>query len=473
MKLAWLGVLVIGLVSHGAAERLKFRGAFQDERNAIEFVLRMEATRTDPKANYTVSGVIASADGDYRVSGTLYAKTGKLRASVLRKNAVAGKPDFNQPLDGQLQPQGNKLIAKCLLLSPRTKVAMSVTFEAYKVEDSKESGAEITAYIRDKVAGSTSPDLVVNDLKGMATIRNRTASGQFVERVIRFTPLPPAFAFGGKWTFTLDASSIPKDEYCNFKVSLNYLDNTARSPYLEFDLSKGERTFSKTMTWNSPGNGYNGVSFTLNQEGPYVQYRVQKLKKTEFDRLTAEYNQSPGTGGTPNDGGRAWGTGGPVTLRTTAIRGDVQIRPRSATDWAPLTGASILSPGTMISVGPESSATLQLPDGSVITIQAGTELRVEDLSAAGGQARALVRIMAGSILYRHDGLSSIRRSDFVIAAAEATASVRGTDFTMTFNPKDNTIRIELRHGKLEFDPGRGLGKIPLEAPTTLTWKAQQ
>lgn len=478
--------------AHSQAETLKFIGTYQHPRNDIEFRLNFEATRADSTANYTVAGVVRAKDGEYKVSGTLYAKTGKLRATVERKNAIPGKPMFEENLDGQLQTGGNKIIAKCILLSPETKAAMNVSFDAYKVIDTKETNAEIQAWIRERVGGSTSPDLAVDDLKGTATLRLRDSKGQLVNRTIKFTPLPPAFALGGKWTFNLDASSIPKDEYCPFKVTINYIDVTGTTYAKEFDLAKGERSFSKVITWNNTiENGSNGISFALNYEGPYVLYKLSKLKKSDFDQRTAAYNQTPGTGGKPTDTkpttttgtttGTSTGkpaddkgttTSGPVTLRTTGIKGEVEIRARQEVSWSALTTRSILSPGTMINVGPESSATFQLPDGSVITVEAGTSLRVEELSSAGGQARALVRIMSGAVTFRHlHSLDDIRRSDFVIAAAETTASVRGTDFTFTFDSKQNTIRIDLREGKLEFDPGHGVSKMTLDAPTTITWKA--
>ncbi|MEQ1934033.1 MAG: FecR family protein [Fimbriimonadaceae bacterium] len=484
----FLAFLFAFTFAHSQGETLKFIGTYQHPRNDIEFRLNFEATRADSTANYTVAGVVRAKDGEYKVSGTLYAKSGKLRATVERKNAIPGKPMFEESLDGQLQTGGNKIIAKCILLSPETKAAMNVTFDAYKVIDTKETNAEIQAWIRERVAGSTSPDLAVDDLKGTATLRLRDSKGQLVNRTIKFTPLPPAFAFGGKWTFFLDATSIPKDERCNFTVSINFLDNTAKTPYIQFDLSKGERSFSKVITWNNDvENGSNGIAFSLNSAGPYVLYKLNKLKKSDFDQRTAAYNQTSGTGGKPTDTKPPTTTGtgtgkpaddkgttttGPVTLRTTGIKGDVDIKARQDVSWSDLTTRSILSPGTMINVGPESSATFQLPDGSVITVEAGTSLRIEELSSAGGQARALVRIMAGAVTFRHqNSLDAIRRSDFVIAAAETTASVRGTDFTFTFDPKQNTIRIDLREGKLEFDPGHGLSKMNLDAPTTITWKA--
>jgi len=475
-------LVIVCAFAAARAETLKFLGTFEDASNEITFRLTLEATRTNPKDNYSVSGAIKAADGDYKVAGTYYAKSGKLRGTVRRQNALAGKPSFNQPIDGQIQPGGNKLIAKCTLLSPKTKVAMPVTFDAYKVADTKETESNIRAFVLDRVAGSATPDMRVDHLRGTATVKTFPPTGGSVERTIKFTPLPIAFAFGGKWTFTVDAGSIPTDEYCPVKIILNYLDNDPKNndpggATITFDLSKGVRSFQKTITWNCSGpNGFQGVSFAHSNAGPYVLYSLKSIKKQEFDRLTAGANAQPaGSSGSRTAGPTTTGDGSAganvATLRTMSIRGDVTVRTQTATTWEPIKPSTVLDAGTRISVAPESSLTLQLPNGATIEVEGGTEFAIEDLSPTGGQARAIVRINVGALLYRHrQGLDQRMRSDFIVRAAECTTASRGTEFRISYDPKAGMVRLDLRDGKVEFDPGRGLDKMNLEAPTTLTWK---
>lgn len=500
-----LGVFAFILLPLAAAERLKFIGTFQEEANRIEFRLTFEATRTDSKANYAVAGKITARDGDYTVSGTFFAKTGKLRANVRRKNDIPGKPDYEKPLDGQIQPGGNKMTLKCVLLSPATRYPMDVAFDAYKVKDSKEEDAQIQVFQFDQVAGGTSADLRVDHFAGSAVVLSRNKQGERVERMVKFTPLPKAFAFGGKMTFKLDASSIPADEFCPVKLVLNYLDNDPKNndPYgatITFDLSKGQRCFSKTLSWDCPGpSGFQGISITHNNSGPYYLYKVASMKRRDFDALTSSYNVAQGVGTTntgsatnPSTGsstGRSTGTstgsvsGGNTTttggtkplattvaLMVTGIKGDVVVKPRNSTDWTPMTSTTALTAGMAISVDPDSSLTLQMPNGATIVLEGGTELRLEDLSPSGGQARAIVRMMAGSLIYRHQGRNDTIKSDFVIRANECVTSVRGTDFTMTYSPKEGTVRIDLREGKLDFTPSPNQQALPLEGPTTITWK---
>ncbi len=470
-------LVVLGLCCTSMAETLKFRGAFNDQANKIEFTLNLTLTRTDPKATFTVAGSVTAADGDYTVSGSFYPTTKKLKGLVKRKGLNA---PFEQPIDGTLQPDGNTLNVTTVLLSPHTRTDMKVAFAAKKTSDSAEANATIRAFSRDRVAGNLeNPELTVDDKAGRVTLRTRDSKGKPVEWNVYFTPLPQAFAFGGKWDFAVDATAVPATEYCNLQIQLCYLDNDHKNasgqpdPYIVFDLRNGERKFKKTVTWNCPGPpGYQGVSFSFGSSGgPIVLYKVIEIKRSEFDRLTAAYNQS-GTGQLQPSGVVRGGTlpekPGTAALRSVTVKGSVTVRRRTDTDWTPIKPDSVLDAGTVVSVGPESEATMQLPNGATIVIRAGSELRVEDLSPTGGQAGAQVRLLVGSLHYRGGPATGPGTR---VMVAECTASTRGTEFTLTFDPKTNLVVLRLTDGKVDFEPGRGLEKILLEAPTTLTWTA--
>ena len=94
---------------------------------------------------------------------------------------------------------------------------------------------------------------------------------------------------------------------------------------------------------------------------------------------------------------------------------------------------------------------------------------VEELTPSGGQARVIVRLMMGEILYRHtrDAAANIVKGDFVIRMNESVTSTRGTEFSLKFDPSSGMMTLNLTDGQVEFDPGHGLQKMLLEAPTTV------
>lgn len=480
MKLFWSLSILLILSVFGSAEQLKFVGSWKHRDHPIEFKVSLTATRPDARTNYTVGGTLQAKDGDYSISGTLYAKTAKMKGMVRRKNPLPGKPDFEQPIDGTLDASRNTLTLTCTLLSPITRVPLDVTMKAHKVSDSAEAEATLKVFKQGATQGSV-PEMAVDTKNGFLRVRLRGRDGKDADHTIKFTPLPPAIAFGAKWTFSIDASSIPAEIYIPVKVSLSYIDNSSTTPYVEFDLSKGDRKLSKTITWNSPGiASYQGIGFMWsNSTGVFVSYSIVQMKRGDFDRLTRDLNQTAGAGGavtsgsgTTSDLGSSGSSarGGVVTLRPVSTTGEVWVRTSSDKPETRLRNDMILGPGTIIDVDPESSATFQLPNGATVVLAAGTSLRVEQLSATGGQAAVQVRVLVGELLYRHRGTSSTATAGFVVRAGETTASTRGTEFTLKFDPKQSTLQINLRDGKLDFDPGGGLPKMQLEAPNTLTWR---
>jgi ferric-dicitrate binding protein FerR (iron transport regulator) len=130
----------------------------------------------------------------------------------------------------------------------------------------------------------------------------------------------------------------------------------------------------------------------------------------------------------------------------------------------------VLPPRTLIDVDPDSSATFQLPDGATLTLQGGTIITIEELTPSGGQARIMVRVAMGAIIYRHqaDARGRFARSDFMVRINDGVYSTRGTAFSLKFDPNSGMVTLSLTDGQLEFDPGHGLQKMLLDAPTTMT-----
>ena len=161
----------------------------------------------------------------------------------------------------------------------------------------------------------------------------------------------------------------------------------------------------------------------------------------------------------------------PASVTASQVTGDVSFRTiGGGSDYRPLTTGTVLTSKMEIDVDPEGSATLRLPNGGIITIKGGTRLRLEELTSSGGQARVVVRMMMGEVLYRHaaNAAANTVRGDFVIRMNESVTSSLGTEFSAKFDAKTFMVTIDLREGKLEINPGMKLDPSILEAPQVFT-----
>ena len=160
----------------------------------------------------------------------------------------------------------------------------------------------------------------------------------------------------------------------------------------------------------------------------------------------------------------------PTSFSTTSVTGDVTYRNTGGgSDYRPLTSGTVLTNRMEVDAALDGSATFRLPNGGTIKLQGGTRLRVEELTANGGQVRSVIRVITGELIYQHLGQSSVVRSDLDIRVADVVASVRGTEFTLKFNEKTGQLSIDLRDGRLEVNPGHGVAPITLLAPTVFTF----
>lgn len=468
-------ILVLALVA--VAEKLEFLGAYNppNDRNNIQFVLKAILTRPESSGNYTLSGYIRADDGDYTISGTGYAKTGKIKGYV-RRTDKSGKK-FEQDFDGMLIANGQTLTAKCILLSPITKVALTAEFSCPKQQPIP-TNATIDVWVLVKTNNVGSRDVIqVDPDAGRLSVRVYLPGNKIEMKTVTFSPMPKVMAKGAKWDFWLDASSVPKDQYLNLEFNALYIDVSGKSPTIQFKTNTGDRVMRKTLTWSCDiDNGSNGFYIGDPYNGMGFEYRLKKMARDEFNRLSASYNTTPGAGVTTKPPVTPPVTPPvinppSVTLRALDIKGDVVFRTVGVTDYRQLTATTILRAGMEVDVAPDSSATFQLPNGATVKLQPGTHIRIEELTPIGGQARAMVRMFMGEIIYRHLGTSTSPRGDFVLLMNEAVTSVRGTEFTIKFNSKTGVLNIDLRDGKLEFKPGHGLEPMMLEAPTTLTFSA--
>ena len=483
LRLVQLLFVLLVLSGTAIAEQLKFAGTY--DFPSSEITLTCTLTRGNANSNYSLAGSIRTDDGQYTVSGTGYYKNRKIKGFIRRNS---GGTKFEKPLDGTISANLQTIKVSGMVIDPSTKTLKGFEFECDR-QEIKNPNELIPVYVRTKTYKS--PGMVHMSIdfdKGTGSVGASIGNGAEQQYPIRFSPIPKVVPFGAKWEFWLDASAIPKESSRGFKMSATYIDNAARTPYIDFELGRGsERIFRKTITWNiKDGFDMQGIYFqNSSAEFATVYFKLQQMKRSEYERLigTANSNPAPTTTApkppaatTPKPAANT--TPKPPThpsqLSTGTVKGDVEVRLPNKDDYEPLKPGMVLPPKTMIDVDPDSSATFTLPNGATLLLRGGTQMMVEELTPSGGQARIMVRLMFGEILYRHtrNAAANIVKGDFMIRTNDCVTSSRGTEFSLKFDPDSGMVMLNLTDGQVEFDPGHGLAKMILDAPTTVTLSAK-
>jgi hypothetical protein len=144
----------------------------------------------------------------------------------------------------------------------------------------------------------------------------------------------------------------------------------------------------------------------------------------------------------------------PAFATVAYVTGDVrQIRP-GETQARPLQADEQLPQGTRIEVGSNGFVRLQMADGSVARIPAGSLVRLTSVQhqEATHTTRTLIQMEAGRV----DATVSTRRnksSQFEIHTPLAIASVRGTEFGVAIQP-DATVTSEVTQGVVSLQVRR-------------------
>lgn len=136
------------------------------------------------------------------------------------------------------------------------------------------------------------------------------------------------------------------------------------------------------------------------------------------------------------------------------VSGDVrQIRPGETQAIALLVDA-LLPPGTRIEAGSDGFVRLQMADGSVARLPAGSKVRLSTLQhqEAANTTRTIIEMESGQV----DATVRPRRSkssQFEIHTPLAIASVRGTEFSVAIQP-DATVTADVTHGVVRLEGRR-------------------
>jgi hypothetical protein len=127
----------------------------------------------------------------------------------------------------------------------------------------------------------------------------------------------------------------------------------------------------------------------------------------------------------------------PVALTMSAVDGTVEVHRGGA--WAPARVGERLAASDRVRTGEDGQATLRLPDGSMVRLEAATETQVQTLS------RALNRIRLGSGGMQADIADDPERLFQVDLDDEgATARTRGAAFGVTATSRGNAAVAAMR-----------------------------
>lgn len=159
----------------------------------------------------------------------------------------------------------------------------------------------------------------------------------------------------------------------------------------------------------------------------------------------------------------------PAVAKIISVRGEVSTGTTSAT-----VGQAI-SEGVIISTGPSSFATMQLADGSRISLPSNSDVRIRRMRSY---------VLGGSLDYDFDVLKGGTRSTvskkksqddrFRMRTPKAVSAVRGTDFQARIDPVTKRDFAEVVEGALAVDTGAGdLLPLPAEMGLAVTEDGQK
>lgn len=143
------------------------------------------------------------------------------------------------------------------------------------------------------------------------------------------------------------------------------------------------------------------------------------------------------------------------SLDATIVKTSGKVEIQKGANWVAAKEGDIIEKGTVISTGFKSEATLKIRD-SIITVAALTRMTVEQLVEKPGKDEARIFLDTGSLKsnIKH---STDRRTGFTVRSPVATASVRGTEFTISTGFA--TTNLETSQGAVAFYPTVGDGSV--------------
>lgn len=139
------------------------------------------------------------------------------------------------------------------------------------------------------------------------------------------------------------------------------------------------------------------------------------------------------------------------SLDATVVKTSGKVEVQKGTNWVAVKEGDVLGKGAVISTGFKSEATLKIRD-SVVTVAALTRMTIEQIVEKPGKDETRIFLDTGSLKsnVKH---TADRRTGFTVRSPVATASVRGTEFTISTG--FGTTNLETSQGAVAFFPTDG------------------
>ncbi len=164
-------------------------------------------------------------------------------------------------------------------------------------------------------------------------------------------------------------------------------------------------------------------------------------------------------------------------LRVVCVEPDVAVHREGSADesWDPVEVGTILKQGDEISCDPDGIAVVAFADNSTFTLKHAAMLKIASFFTQGGVVRLEVLLKMGEVAATINK-SEATKSDFQIKQPTATASVRGTIFSVFYDPVSKSSITSVKRGVVEVDPAKpGLKTVNVAAgkevqvtPTTIS-----
>lgn len=217
---------------------------------------------------------------------------------------------------------------------------------------------------------------------------------------------------------------------------------------------KGE---SKTFTQTFMLRG-SAASVTVGiQDGPNITYSYAAGQATAKPGDCAKVAAR-----TPSSARRAQAIN---ELRVVCVEPDVAVHREGSADesWDPVEVGTVLKQGDEISCDPDGIAVVAFADNSTFTLKHTTMLKIASFFTEGGVIRLEILLKMGEVAATINK-SEATKSDFRIKQPTATASVRGTSFSVFYDPVTKASITSVTRGVVEVDPSKpGLKTVNVPA----------
>jgi hypothetical protein len=150
----------------------------------------------------------------------------------------------------------------------------------------------------------------------------------------------------------------------------------------------------------------------------------------------------------------------PGKAEVKRVTGKVEMMPKGQTQWVPVQVGARLGAGDDIRAHAGGAAELALPDGSTVLLAENSRFVVNQLEfdAANQTRTALFHLVAGKmraiVSKSATQLVRTRQSNFTISTPAAVAAARGTDFEVSYDAAQKTMRMAVLKEDNEDDGAR-------------------